>query len=183
MNALALVVFFILVPLSGGARTPLYAGVEDTAFDSDDGDPGSVSPTLIKVGGKKITAPAVEEETGYQDVQFSADRKRAGWIVRKKLFCCSAPLGIVIFKGDRIERVIDETCLRGWMFRDGGSRIAYEAEPCHLSSGPFFVLLDVATGKRLDHYSIDFIRDDVEWDRVTLPHDAPAWVSDFFSPR
>jgi hypothetical protein len=184
MRALAFAAFFALASTTASARPPpLYVDAEEPAFDADGGVPGSPSPTLIKADGTKVATPAVEGQTGYQSVQFSADHRRAGWIVLKKLVCCSAALGIVVFKDDKIERVVDETCLRGWTFRKGGSQIAYHAETCHFSNGPFFVLLDVTTGKTLDTYSIEFIHDDTEWDGATLPADAPVWVRDVFAAR
>jgi hypothetical protein len=152
-----------------------YTSVEPSSFDPDDGAPGPVTPTLAKTNGRKITAPAIKGQTGFRDVQISDDHTRAGWLALKKNVCCSIPFAIVVFRHDRIERVItEETCLPRWTFRDGGARIAYRAETCHFSSGPWFGLIDVATGKTLAEFGFESAEEN-GWG-TELPDDAPAWV-------
>lgn len=170
----------VLTPIACRAQT--YIGVTPAQHDSTLGEPGPVTPTLIKANGETIAAPAIENQIGFDSVQFSADHTRVAWSVLRKNDCCSIPIAFVVFKDDRIERVITEgTCLPKWAFRNGGSRIAYLAETCHFSWGPWFGLVDLASGKLVKRYSFRYSPDD-DASFEFLPKDAPAWVHGLFGP-
>lgn len=86
------------------------------------------------------------------------------------------PMKLVIFKGDKIERVIDEQeCVFGWTFRNNGAEIAYDLDTLHFSSGKNATLRDVVSGKRLASYGLQ--RVDGEIPAAALKQ-APPWVQE-----
>ena len=171
IRAAYLVFLLCLWSLPGVAQE--YVGVEPEGFTLDLGPVQSTDLTLRKSDGQVIAAPWLDEQLGFESVQISPDHRRVGWIVLKKNVCCADPVGLVIFTGDRIERVLDQ-CITRWMFGSAGSVITYWTEPCHNASAAQFIMMDTATGQWIAHYEFDYqILNDTDGE---LPADAPDWV-------
>ena len=84
------------------------------------------------------------------------------------------PLKLVIFKGDKIERVIDDGIgVFGWTFEKNGAEVAYYRDTLYFSTGKGAVLRDIASGKQLATFGLH--RVDGEIPATTLER-APLWV-------
>ena len=119
-----------------------------SSFEPPDSDAVSGIPHLSiwKVNGEVLTAPLLPDQVAYSDVKMSPDRQRIGWLALTPSKGTSYPIPtrLVIFKGDKIERVIDgEACVFGWTFRNCGAEVAYFLETLHFSTGKKAVLSDM----------------------------------------
>ena len=162
------------ISFAGVCSAQTYSGFEAPK------DLGGLEGTSIlyvrKENGSVLTAPRLPSQVGFSDVQLSPDRRRVGWVALMPSTSTSypIPMRVVIFKGDKIERVIDgESCVFGWTFQNRGKDVAYFLETLHFSSGKMAMLREVASGKLLASYGLKRVDGDIP-DGV-LKH-APRWV-------
>ena len=91
--------------------------------------------------------------------------------------CCTSypvPLKLVIFKGDKIERVIDgDSGVFSWTFENSDKEVAYVEDTLHFSTGKRATLRDIASGKQIATFGLE--RVDGEIPASVLAH-APGWV-------
>jgi hypothetical protein len=160
---------------SAVASAQTYVAFEPAESNSQRYPGEPVVPSLITQDGAKTIAPQVDEQVGFKSVQISSDHKRVGWVARTT--DAAFPSKLIIFKGNKIERVIDELCIDKWAFRHGGSQVIYAAEACHYFSGISITLVDVASGRQLAGFVVER---DVETDEPLNLKQLPRWVGGFF---
>lgn len=137
---------------------------------------GSPVLQIRRENGSVLAAPRLRDQVAYSDVKFSPDRRRVGWVVLMPSNSTIYPIPtmLVIFRGDKIERVIeDESCVSGWTFQNDGRDVAYEVETPHFSSGKVARLREIHSGKLLATYGLQRVEGEIPAEVLEL---APRWV-------
>lgn len=129
-----------------------YRDVVASGGDAD--EPTTVA--LVKSDGRRIDAPRLKGQATFARVGIEQNGRRAAWILQAPSQPGgAATLGLVIFRNDRIERVIRaDDCIFGWDFARDGTAVSYETGARHFSDARFLYLRDIASGRLLARYEI-----------------------------
>lgn len=169
-----LLLLVALWPVLGAAQR--YVSFEPEKLTLDDGPAAAATILLRTSEGNTIALPWVADQTGFEAVKISPDHQRVGWITLKHNICCSDPIGLIIFAGGKIERVIDG-CITNWRFGDAGPVVTYWTEPCHNATSAQFFMIDTSSNFVIAQYLFDYLSADSDFQ---LPGDTPQWVQDLY---
>lgn len=164
----------LLIVGAGLCSAQTYSAIDPPNTNSDIG--GVPRLSILKTDGSAVAAPRFRGQVGFSGVHISVDGHRIGWLALMPNCCTSypVPLKLVIFKGDKIERVIDEGIgVFDWTFENDDTRVAYVEDTLHFSTGKSAALRDIASGKEIARFGLE--RVDGEIPASVLVH-APTWV-------
>ena len=142
-------------PCWGGAA--IYRDIEVAGGDGPDDTFGVTTLSLLKADGRKVEAPKLGDQVGFQNVGFSSDGRRAGWLALSPPAGTSYPVptALVIFRNDRVERVIrEDQCIFRWTFKRRNTAVAYRIAMLHFSDWYAVLLRDIRSGRVLARYDI-----------------------------
>jgi hypothetical protein len=135
---------------------------------------------LRRRDGSTLLLPVFRAQVDAEDVRVSDDGRRIGWLVDLPNVGDYFPGLLVIFKGGRIEQVIQVgQAIFAWAFARHGSAVAFWHGTLHFSNARAYELLDIRTKRSLAFYGYPestFDDPKSEKARADAITGAPAWV-------
>jgi hypothetical protein len=114
----------------------------------------------------------VFNDVAFTDVQLAEDRQTIGWTINVENCCTSysIPMRVVVLRGKNVlHSFAPGPMIWGWMFVQGGARVALVVGPTHGPEVGDYQLYDVTTGKLISEVWGDE-------DTQALKPKAPAWA-------
>jgi len=155
-----------------------YVGSSADSARIEEADVGEIERlTLTLADGSSVEAPKIAKQTAFDRPVFSPDGSRVAWGALEPNCCTSYPVpaALVVFKANRIERVItEEQCIFKPVFVRDGLAIAYFTAALHGDSGGLAHLRRLSDGKEIGKYIVP--NDGSE--QVAALRRAPKWVKE-----
>jgi hypothetical protein len=176
-----IVLLLLLLPVAN-CFAQRYVGSSADSARIEDADVGRIERlTLTLADGSSVEAPRIAKQTAFDRPVFSPDRRRAAWGALEPSCCTSYPIptSLVVFRANRIERVIvEDQCIFKPVFVLGGSAIAYITAALHGDSGGRAHLRRLSDGKEIGKYIVPNVVGDDDSEQVTALRRAPKWVKE-----
>ena len=172
---------FLLCASSSFGQKYVGSSADSTSVES--ADVGEIDDlTLVTSDGHSIKAPKISAQVAFDRPIFSPDARRVIWAALVPFSGTSYPIptALVIFRGNKIERVIrEDQCIFQVMFAEHGSAIAYYTSALHFDLGKTAHLRRLSDGKEIGRYEIPGgAPDTINEEKDAALKSAPQWVRD-----